>query len=82
MLRKRVAEADSYEISRSPYLSVAGLLIERGGILSHSAIVARAMGLPTIVGIPGLVATLQTGQRVTMAGAAGTVQTILSWPVG
>jgi pyruvate,water dikinase len=56
------------------YPSVSGLLIERGSILSHSAIVAREMGLPTIVGIPGLVATLQTGQRVTMDGAAGTVQ--------
>ncbi len=56
------------------YPSVSGLLIERGSILSHSAIVAREMGLPTIVGIPGLVTTLQTGQRVTMDGAAGTVQ--------
>jgi pyruvate,water dikinase len=56
------------------YPSVSGLLIERGSILSHSAIVAREMGLPTIVGIPGLVATLQNGERVTMDGAAGTVE--------
>jgi pyruvate,water dikinase len=55
------------------YPSVSGLLIERGSILSHSAIVAREMGIPTIVGIPGLVSTLQTGQVVTMDGAAGTV---------
>jgi phosphohistidine swiveling domain-containing protein len=60
------------------YPSVSGLLIERGSILSHSAIVAREMGLPTIVGIPGLVATLQTGQRVRMDGAAGTVEIISS----
>lgn len=56
------------------YPSVSGLLIERGSILSHSAIVAREMGLPTIVGIPGLVAALQNGRRVTMDGAAGTVE--------
>jgi pyruvate,water dikinase len=56
------------------YPSVSGLLIERGSILSHSAIVAREMGLPTIVGIPGLVSTLKTGQVVTMDGAAGTVR--------
>lgn len=55
------------------YPSVSGLLIERGSILSHSAIVAREMGIPTIVGIPGLVSTLATGQVVTMDGAAGTV---------
>ncbi len=56
------------------YPSVSGLLIERGSILSHSAIVAREMGIPTIVGIAGLVSTLQTGQVVTMDGGAGTVR--------
>jgi pyruvate,water dikinase len=58
------------------YPSVSGLLIERGSILSHSAIVAREMGLPAIVGIPGLTAALKTGQRVEMDGAAGTVRLI------
>ena len=56
------------------YPSVSGLLIERGSILSHSAIVAREMGIPTIVGIAGLVDTLQTGQVVTMDGGAGVVK--------
>lgn len=58
------------------YPSVSGLLIERGSILSHSAIVAREMGIPTIVGIPGLIATLHTGQVVEMDGAAGTVRVV------
>jgi phosphohistidine swiveling domain-containing protein len=56
------------------YPSVSGLLIERGSILSHSAIVAREMGIPTIVGIPGLTSTLKSGQVVRMDGAAGTVE--------
>ncbi|MBM4142528.1 MAG: phosphoenolpyruvate synthase [Lentisphaerae bacterium] len=56
------------------YPSVSGVLIERGSILSHSAIVAREMGIPTIVGIPGLTAALKTGRRVRMDGAAGTVE--------
>jgi pyruvate,water dikinase len=60
------------------YPSVSGLLIERGSILSHSAIVAREMGIPTIVGIAGLVSTLETGQVVTMDGAAGTVRPVTS----
>jgi pyruvate,water dikinase len=55
------------------YPAISGLLIERGSILSHSAIVAREMGIPTIVGIPGLTAALETGDFVTMDGAAGTV---------
>jgi len=55
------------------YPSARGLLIERGSILSHSAIVAREMGLPTIVGIPDLLGRLETGQHVAMDGAEGTV---------
>jgi pyruvate,water dikinase len=56
------------------YPSVSGLLIERGSILSHSAIVAREMGIPTIVGIPELTARLRTGMRVRMDGASGVVE--------
>ncbi len=56
------------------YPAVSGLLIERGSILSHSAVVAREMGIPTIVGIRGLTATLNSGQHVTMDGSAGTVR--------
>jgi rifampicin phosphotransferase len=53
--------------------SVSGILIEHGSILSHSAIVAREMGIPIIVGIKGLFDTLQDGQTVKMDGATGVV---------
>jgi len=56
------------------YPAASGILIERGSVLAHSAIVAREMGIPTIVAIPGLTATLESGQRVTMDGSAGTVR--------
>ncbi len=52
----------------------SGILIERGSLLSHSAIVAREMGIPTIVGITGLTARLRSGQVVRMDGRAGTVE--------
>ncbi len=55
------------------YPGLSGLLIERGSLLSHSAIVAREMGLPTIVRIAGLTDTLKDGQRVRMDGASGTI---------
>ncbi|MBU0482951.1 MAG: hypothetical protein KKB30_00350 [Proteobacteria bacterium] len=55
------------------YPAVSGILIERGSILSHSAIVAREMGIPTIVGIPNLMHTLKDGQNITMDGATGKV---------
>lgn len=57
------------------YPSISGLLIERGSILSHSAIVAREMGIPAIVGIPCLLETLSDGQKVTMDATKGTVKT-------
>jgi pyruvate,water dikinase len=55
------------------YPSVSGLLIERGSVLSHSAIVAREMGLPTIVGVAGLTQYVVDGQEVEMDGGVGTV---------
>jgi phosphohistidine swiveling domain-containing protein len=58
------------------YPAVKGILIERGSILSHSAVVAREMGIPTIVGISGLLASIKDGQRIRMDGQAGTVELI------
>jgi pyruvate,water dikinase len=58
------------------YPSVSGILIERGSILSHSAIVAREMGIPTVVGIPGLLGAFESGQWVQMDGSAGTVRAV------
>lgn len=50
----------------------AGLLIERGSLLSHSAVVARELGLPTIVGVSGgLMTKLKTGDRVRVDATTG-----------
>ncbi len=51
-----------------------GLLVERGSLLSHSAIVAREMGIPAIVGIPNLLGSLRDGEAITMDGASGVVR--------
>lgn len=52
----------------------AGILIERGSLLSHSAIVARELGIPAIVGIRGLTGSVVTGDRVLMDGGTGVVR--------
>ncbi|RYG31201.1 phosphoenolpyruvate synthase, partial [bacterium] len=54
--------------------AAAGLLVERGSLLSHSAIVSRELRLPCIVSLPGITTTLKTGDLVEMDGAAGTVR--------
>jgi pyruvate,water dikinase len=56
--------------------SASGLLVERGSLLSHSAIVARELGLPTIVSLDGLTHWLADGQWVEMDGATGVVTRI------
>jgi pyruvate,water dikinase len=54
--------------------AAAGLLVERGSLLSHSAIVARELGIPAVVSIAGLTQWLTTGDFVEMDGRAGTVR--------
>lgn len=53
-----------------------GILVERGSILSHSAIVAREMGIPAIVGVNNLLAVLKDGDEVEMDGSTGTIRII------
>lgn len=55
--------------------STSGLLIERGSLLSHSAVVARELGIPTIVGVHGgLMKKLKTGMRVRMDASKGEIK--------
>lgn len=56
------------------YPSASGLLIERGSMLSHSVIVARELGLPTIVGIPNLTRRVKDGQYLEMDAKQGIVK--------
>jgi len=51
--------------------AAAGLLIERGSLLSHSAIVARELGLPTIVSLGGVTRWVSDGDWVEMDGSTG-----------
>jgi len=54
----------------------AGLLVERGSMLSHSAIVAREMAIPAIVGLAGVTSWVETGDLVDMDGASGIVRIV------
>lgn len=56
--------------------TAAGLLVERGSLLSHSAIVSRELRLPCIVSLPGITEVLKTGDLVEMDGGKGTVRVL------
>jgi rifampicin phosphotransferase len=53
-----------------------GILVERGSTLSHSAVVARELGIPAIVGIKDLCHILKSGDMVRMDGGSGEIQVL------
>jgi pyruvate,water dikinase len=57
--------------------SVSGLIIEKGSMLSHSAIVAREMGIPAVIGVKNATKIFSSGDRVRLDGAKGTIQKIV-----
>jgi len=54
--------------------SASGLLIERGSPLTHVAVVARELRIPTIVQIPELTRRIRSGMEVRVDGGAGTIE--------
>lgn len=56
--------------------SASALLVERGSLLSHSAIVAREMHIPCIVSVPKITSQLKTGDLVQMNGNTGEIQVL------
>src|SRR5207237_5878041 len=53
------------------FLTASGLVMEMGGPMSHGAVVAREYGIPAVVGVPGAVNRITTGQQITVDGSQG-----------
>ncbi len=53
---------------------ISGLIVERGGMLSHGAIVAREFGIPAIVGVKDITKRLVSGQEITLHGDQGVIE--------
>jgi rifampicin phosphotransferase len=60
-------------------LRAAGIVVERGTMLSHTAITGRKFGIPTVVGLTGASTLIPDGALVEMDGTTGRV-TILAVP--
>jgi pyruvate,water dikinase len=59
----------------TPILSViGGIVMEEGGLLNHCSIVARELGIPSIVGVSRATQLIPEGARVTLDGGAGMVR--------
>ncbi|MDD2955633.1 MAG: PEP/pyruvate-binding domain-containing protein [Oscillospiraceae bacterium] len=57
-------------------VGAAGVISEKGSLLSHTAIVAREMHIPMIAAVAGAMSRLQNGDRVEMDCASGTVTVV------
>lgn len=55
--------------------SCSGLIVERGSLLSHSAVIARELGIPTIVGVSSdLMKKLKTGDEIELNATIGEIR--------
>lgn len=62
------------------FLHAAGLVMERGGLLSHGAVVAREYGVPAVANIPNATDNIADGQMIEVDGNKGTVSILSETP--
>ena len=60
-------------------LASGGIVVERGSMLSHTAIAGRKFGIPTVVGVAHATTRIPDGARVRVDGSTGIV-TLLGEP--
>ena len=53
--------------------SLAALITETGGILSHAAVIAREYGIPAVVGAGGATTPIPDGARIQVNGTTGAI---------
>ncbi len=52
-------------------ISSKGIVVEKGSVLSHTAIIGRELGIPTIIGVKNATRTIPDGARVWMNACTG-----------
>ena len=69
------------EVAQMGRRLVMGLVIDVGGATSHTSIIARSLGLPTVVGTESAARGIKSGSRVIVDGDEGVVHALPSAPV-
>ena len=71
----RILVAERTDPGWGPLFPLAkGVLVERGSVLSHAAILTRELGIPCAVGVNGLLAAVKDGDEVELDGTTGAVR--------
>ncbi|MCH7965319.1 MAG: hypothetical protein IH852_15425 [Bacteroidetes bacterium] len=55
-------------------VSAKGIIVEKGSVLSHSAIIGRELGIPTIIGVTDATGKIPDGAIIEMDGSNGEIQ--------
>ena len=58
------------------FTNASAIIVERGSLLSHSAIVARELGIPCVVGLKGAMTWIKDGDTIHIDGAKGRVEIV------
>ncbi|WP_250036362.1 rifamycin-inactivating phosphotransferase [Paractinoplanes maris] len=56
------------------FVTIAGLVTEVGGLMTHGAVIAREYGLPAVVGVERATTLIRDGQRIRVHGTDGYVE--------
>lgn len=70
LVARDLAPSDTAQLDST---RVLGLCTELGGNMSHSAILARALGIPAVVGLNGALEDVAAGQIIALDGSKGRV---------
>lgn len=58
------------------FVTIAGLVTEVGGEMSHGAVITREYGLPAVVGVENATKLIRDGQRIRLNGTEGYVEVL------
>lgn len=58
------------------FVGVKGIIIEKGSMLSHAAIISRELGIPCIINVPNATGLFGTGTKLQMNGDTGEIRII------
>ena len=58
------------------FFLISGRVIERGGMLSHGAIIAREFGIPCVVGVKRAMERIRDGATIDVDADAGVVRVL------
>lgn len=58
------------DLIRMPLDKIVGIVCEKGGVTAHAAVLAKALNIPALMGVSGIMAEVREGDEVILDGVA------------